>query len=200
MLIHQIWLGDTIPLDLQVYMSAWTNIPGTQYKLWRDEDLKVYDNDLKMANISKLYATFKSDLLRNLILRDHGGLYLDTDCERVGDIPNFTSYACVKNPSPHWPNPDNYIIYSPKHGKHICEILNYGYYQVPRWINTFNRFGSGAIIALYGDRYCFDSRSWCIHHHRFSWMERQRQESVIIQPSEQLPNPFKGGIDYEFQL
>jgi hypothetical protein len=182
MLIHQIWLGDSIPKDLQQYMSAWENIPGTTYKLWRDKDLEVYHEDLVKANISKLYVTFKSDLLRNLILRDHGGLYLDTDCEKVGDIPNFTTYTCVKNPSPHWPLPDNYIIYSPKDSVQINEIIDYGYNKVPRWINTFNRFGSGAIIALYGSRYCIDSRPWCIHHHRFSWIYKQRQESVIIQP------------------
>jgi mannosyltransferase OCH1-like enzyme len=186
MLIHQIWIDGEIPEDMLPLMVTWQGLKGHTYKLWRDADLEIYKEDLIKARISNLHATFKSDLLRDLILRDNGGLYVDTDCALVGDLPQFRKFACVMNPSPEYNNPDNYMLYSPKGSVQINAMIEYGMTVAPQWINAFNRFGSGAIIALFGNAYARDITSWCRHQHRFSWMQKRRQESVSIPMSKKL--------------
>lgn len=80
-IIHQIWLGSSVPAKYQQWMNSWMNWSGWEYKLWTDEEVKhlqlfnqhIYDE-------VKNYGA-KSDILRIEVLYMMGGIYVDTDFE-----------------------------------------------------------------------------------------------------------------------
>lgn len=80
--IHQIWLGSELPEKYKKLTKSWQKFhPDWEYKLWTDKDAQ----DLTIAN-RQAYDTavnygMKSDILRYEILRQQGGLYVDTDFE-----------------------------------------------------------------------------------------------------------------------
>ena len=84
-IIHQIWIGpnpepkiwtNTFKID---YLQAH---PDYTYKLWNDESsyrlLDKYPNIQKMYEIEETWNG-KSDILRYVILYEHGGIYIDAD-------------------------------------------------------------------------------------------------------------------------
>ena len=80
--IHQIWLGSKLPDKFKPWCDTWQRIhPEWEYRLWTDEDI----NDINIAKREMFdKATnqgMKSDILRYEILRQQGGLYVDTDFE-----------------------------------------------------------------------------------------------------------------------
>ena len=80
--IHQIWLGSDLPGKYRGYVETWKRLhPDWEHKLWTDNDL----DDLVMEKRDIFnYATNlgqKSDILRYEIVRQHGGIYVDTDFE-----------------------------------------------------------------------------------------------------------------------
>lgn len=81
-IIHQIWLGSSLPEDLKTLQQTWKKFhPDWEYKLWTDNDVKNF----KMQNREVFEKTknlgAKSDILRYEILYQFGGLYVDTDFE-----------------------------------------------------------------------------------------------------------------------
>lgn len=80
--IHQIWLGSELPLKYKLYCNTWQDKhPDWEYKLWRDKD--VENLEMEKRDLYE-YATNlgqKSDILRYEIIRQHGGIYVDTDFE-----------------------------------------------------------------------------------------------------------------------
>mgnify|MGYP001400234872 CR=1 FL=1 len=82
-IIHQIWLGEKpIPKAYLKYMASWKAFhPTWEYKLWTDKDV----NDIEIVRRDIFdhanNAGMKSDILRYEILRQIGGLYVDTDFE-----------------------------------------------------------------------------------------------------------------------
>jgi len=84
-IIHQIWIGpkpeptiwtDTFRID---YLSAH---PEYEYRLWNDEQVQIIL--CKYPTIRILYDleetwNGKSDILRYVILHEHGGIYIDAD-------------------------------------------------------------------------------------------------------------------------
>jgi inositol phosphorylceramide mannosyltransferase catalytic subunit len=80
-IIHQIWLGGTLPERLKDWAETWKNWEGWEHRLWTDEDVK----NLNLIN-SELFDSAhnygeKADILRLEILYRFGGLYVDTDME-----------------------------------------------------------------------------------------------------------------------
>lgn len=80
-IVHQIWLGSSVPEVYKKWMKTWSELAGFEYYLWTDEEVK----DFKMYNRDLFDATSnlgeKSDILRLEILRKYGGVYVDLDYE-----------------------------------------------------------------------------------------------------------------------
>lgn len=82
-IIHQIWLGGSVPPLYCKWMESWASLAGWEYRLWTDEEVKslyLYNRDLFDAteNLGE-----RSDILRLELLYQYGGLYVDTDMECV---------------------------------------------------------------------------------------------------------------------
>jgi mannosyltransferase OCH1-like enzyme len=83
-IIHQIWLGGEVPTKYKRYMDSWKKFnPTWDYKLWTDKDV----NDIFITKRSIFDACqnqgMRSDILRYEILRQFGGIYVDTDFECI---------------------------------------------------------------------------------------------------------------------
>lgn len=80
--IHQIWLGGEVPDAYKKYMDSWKiNHPTWEYRLWTDKDSKYLKiTSRKCFNEASNFA-MRSDIMRYEILRQFGGLYVDTDFE-----------------------------------------------------------------------------------------------------------------------
>jgi len=81
-IIHQIWLGGNIPEQYKKYAETWKkHHPGWQYKLWTDDDVKNIFLSKEDLFHSATNLGMKSDILRYEILKQYGGIYIDTDFE-----------------------------------------------------------------------------------------------------------------------
>lgn len=79
--IHQIWLGSSLPERYKEWVNSWKNIDGWTYKLWTDVDIENMDlQNKELYEKGKDYGE-KSDILRYEILYKEGGLYVDIDFE-----------------------------------------------------------------------------------------------------------------------
>jgi mannosyltransferase OCH1-like enzyme len=83
-IIHQIWLGGEVPEKYRKFMQSWKKFnPDYTYKLWTDKDV----NDIFITKRSIFEACknqgMRSDILRMEILRQYGGVYVDTDFECI---------------------------------------------------------------------------------------------------------------------
>jgi mannosyltransferase OCH1-like enzyme len=89
-IIHQIWIGPkSLPNKYKNWMKSWIKFnPEYKYILWQDKDIER----LKMINHQKYKEAknpgIKSDIARYEILYLYGGIYIDTDFECLGQIPN----------------------------------------------------------------------------------------------------------------
>ena len=96
--IHQIWLGDKkLPTKYTNWMNSWKLYnPDWEYKLWNENNIK--DLNIKEFDIysKKLNPGYRSDILRYILLKRFGGLYVDTDFECLKSIPsNFLNYKFI---------------------------------------------------------------------------------------------------------
>ena len=80
--IHQIWLGSPLPEVYREYTESWVKFhPDWEYKLWTDKDVKGIRIMSKQCYRRAVNPAMKSDILRYEILRQIGGIYVDTDFE-----------------------------------------------------------------------------------------------------------------------
>lgn len=107
-IIHQIWIGNTLPPIIKLYTSTFKNIPGYYYKLWGNDDLNSHNFPLTWKYISKLLKSEKiiwakiADLMRLEILYHFGGVYVDTTMEYIKNLDkviNNTSKFIMSNES-----------------------------------------------------------------------------------------------------
>jgi mannosyltransferase OCH1-like enzyme len=80
--IHQIWFGGKLPLKYNKLTDTWKkHHPDWEYKLWTDSN--VGDIELTKKDVFNFAKNngMKSDILRYEILKQLGGLYIDTDFE-----------------------------------------------------------------------------------------------------------------------
>jgi mannosyltransferase OCH1-like enzyme len=80
--LHQIWLGGELPDKFKKYVDTWRQLhPAWEYKMWTDADI---DNiTIERRDVFNVATNLgqKSDILRYEILRQQGGIYVDTDFE-----------------------------------------------------------------------------------------------------------------------
>jgi mannosyltransferase OCH1-like enzyme len=78
--IHQIWLGKSMPADIERYVDSIkkTN-PTFEHRLWTDKDVEAFDFANKHLFFQTPNVGQRSDILRYAILEKMGGVYLDAD-------------------------------------------------------------------------------------------------------------------------
>lgn len=80
--IHQIWLGSELPEEYRKFTDSWKFFhPDWEYKLWRDSDVIGFNMIRRVEYDKATNQGMKSDILRYEILRQFGGIYVDTDFE-----------------------------------------------------------------------------------------------------------------------
>jgi hypothetical protein len=80
--IHQIWLGSSLPRKLARYSASWRkHHPDWELKLWTDAEVAKLDFPTRDLFESADCWGQKSDLLRMEILNTQGGVYVDLDYE-----------------------------------------------------------------------------------------------------------------------
>lgn len=87
-IIHQIWLGSSVPPVYESYMRSWReHHPDWDYMLWTDDNVNalfpLYNQEF--YDQAENYGT-KSDILRWELLYRFGGLYVDTDYECLNPL------------------------------------------------------------------------------------------------------------------
>ena len=96
--IHQIWIGPKkIPKKYLDWGFSWRkNNPDWEYKLWTNKDINNMFMQKRSLYDSSDNIGFKSDIVRYEILHKYGGIYIDTDFECIGEIPdNLRDYNFV---------------------------------------------------------------------------------------------------------
>jgi mannosyltransferase OCH1-like enzyme len=89
-IIHQIWLGSPVPKRYISFMESWKRKnPDWRYILWTDKEARSFPmvNRQLFERTSNLGS--KSDILRYEILKQYGGLYIDTDFECLKSFDDF---------------------------------------------------------------------------------------------------------------
>lgn len=80
-IIHYIWIGSEIPKNIEAQIKKnYKFFKGYEVKIWTKENMPKLNEFAKRAYEEKQWA-FVSDYLRFVILREHGGIYLDTDMD-----------------------------------------------------------------------------------------------------------------------
>lgn len=89
-LVHYIWVGGHALPEKNRHLLAASErfLPGYTIKLWTEADLDLSAPFVQRAYAEKRWA-FVSDYLRFVILRDQGGIYLDTDMELLRPIDDL---------------------------------------------------------------------------------------------------------------
>jgi len=89
-IIHQIWLGGTLPDRYKKFTESWKSLhPSWIYKMWTEREVR----HLKLTNETFFYQATnygqKSDILRYELLNKFGGIYVDTDFECLKPFDEF---------------------------------------------------------------------------------------------------------------
>lgn len=88
--IHQIWLGEkSIPRICKKWMNTWKDLnPQWEYKLWDEKNIKELNVEDLNVYSKKFNPGYRSDILRYVILKKFGGMYVDTDFECLKPLPS----------------------------------------------------------------------------------------------------------------
>lgn len=92
-IVHQCWCGPRpIPAREQAWCAQMKQMnPTWDVRFYGNEILKEYEMDpyvRALQHLEKPWA-FITDRLRMLLLRDHGGIWLDPDCQPVRPLDNL---------------------------------------------------------------------------------------------------------------
>ena len=113
-MVHQVWIGpNDLPPRLEAYCDTMRHAFGTKhdYKLWREPDMEALAVNAVLPQVVRggvdCNIGFRADVVRLEILRQHGGIYWDTDFEALrpdleplfGGLRGF-AYADQKPGSP----------------------------------------------------------------------------------------------------
>lgn len=88
-IIHQIWLGSPFPDKYRAWQQSWIHYhPDWEYRLWTDADIEKLHalGDFFVGETYQFYQEAinygeKSDVLKILLIRYFGGMYVDIDFE-----------------------------------------------------------------------------------------------------------------------
>lgn len=92
--IHYCWFGNGNIPDLVVRCIASWNKHASEYEviLWNESNFDIQSTRFTSeAYKAKKYA-FVTDYVRLKVLHEHGGIYLDSDVELIGNIDEFLNY------------------------------------------------------------------------------------------------------------
>jgi mannosyltransferase OCH1-like enzyme len=94
-ILHQIWISGQMPRRNRLICSSWRRLnPDFEYRLWDDAAILGLANfEARGAYERARSMGVKSDIARYEILRQLGGLYVDTDFECLKPIAELTE-AC----------------------------------------------------------------------------------------------------------
>ncbi len=83
-IIHQIWLGGELPDKFRGFVDTWKkHHPTWEHKFWTDKDVDSITIERRDVFNAATNLGQKSDILRYEILRQQGGVYVDTDFECI---------------------------------------------------------------------------------------------------------------------
>jgi len=101
--IHQLWIGSPLPDHLRALTDTWReHHPHWHYRLWTETDIAglnmpyrdLYDQAEQIVPADAVWQ-FRSDLARFVILRDHGGLWADTDTRAQRPVDDLLTAPMV---------------------------------------------------------------------------------------------------------
>ena len=95
-IVHYVWLGrkELTPLGKKCLTSWQKFLPGWEIHKWTEDNSPLEHPFVARMLRERKYA-FASDYIRLHALAKHGGLYLDTDMELVGDVGPLLNHLCV---------------------------------------------------------------------------------------------------------
>jgi inositol phosphorylceramide mannosyltransferase catalytic subunit len=89
-IIHQIWLGSGFPREYLSWQKSWKkHNPNWEYRLWTDKEADEFHFENKEIFYQTSNLGAKSDILRYFILRELGGVYVDTDFECLDNFDDL---------------------------------------------------------------------------------------------------------------
>ena len=92
-IIHYIWLGGEIPQKVQqVIENNQKFFIDYEVKIWTEDNMLPLNDFAQRAYKEKKWA-FVSDYLRFVILKEHGGIYLDTDMEVLKSLDDLLEHS-----------------------------------------------------------------------------------------------------------
>nr|WP_246513182.1 tetratricopeptide repeat protein [Azospirillum picis] len=108
-LLHQLWKTPEIPPRFEAFRRSWLDRhPDWSYRLWSDADIAAFVRqefpDLLPVFEGYAQPICRADLARYLILKRHGGLYVDLDFECFKPLDGLladSSFAIGLEPATH---------------------------------------------------------------------------------------------------
>jgi hypothetical protein len=133
-ILHAIWLGsEPRPFDNCKNLENWQQEhPAWEVRVWRDQDVAKFLSTLGDWRIAKMmqsvgsYAA-KSDILRLVILREMGGVYIDGDMEIVKPIDpilDMVSTGCFVGWEQNYERINNAVIGAAPYHPAVCDAIN----------------------------------------------------------------------------
>ena len=106
-LLHQIWIGSPeVPSHYSDLVKTWQNKNRAwKYRLWDDSSINQLI-DVHYPSLQSKYSeiplrVMKADLIKYLVLKAEGGLYIDLDYECFKPIGRLLNKECVIGLEPH---------------------------------------------------------------------------------------------------
>ncbi len=80
-ILHLIWLGErTVPQYCLDHVAMWkTLMPHWQVKLWRNDDVAEFSEEVRGLIEQAHVGAQKADILRAFVVEKYGGMYVDAD-------------------------------------------------------------------------------------------------------------------------
>jgi len=124
--IHYCWFGgNPLPADAIKYIESWKkHLPDYNIIEWNESnfDLDMYPFTREALD-NKKYA-FITDVVRLYVLKEYGGIYMDTDVEVLKSLDSFLHHSAFSGFENDLFVPTG-IMASEKNGKWVTELLAY---------------------------------------------------------------------------
>ena len=89
-IVHQIWLGSELPDVYARFREGWMELhPEWEFRLWTDEAVAELDFDERDLYEGSWNFAMKANILRAVVVRRFGGLYVDVDYECLQPLDPF---------------------------------------------------------------------------------------------------------------
>ena len=125
-IIHFCWFGGKELPELAVKcIDSWKkNLPDYEIKRWDESNFDLNSNTyVKEAYENKKWA-FITDYVRLYVLKEYGGIYMDTDVEVLKSLDDFLNLKAFSGFENDTQIPTG-IIASEKNGRWVTELLKY---------------------------------------------------------------------------